>query len=249
MQKFLCACVAVLCLMCCLPHVAFAASNVEWVRVVDDNVCLFATAESSKVLFQLAKSYYLRVLEEESELYLVSVMENQADFPQIVGYVWKSEVEVCDETPVLPYYPTEKITVEADSAQLKLTPTPNSSTVITVTNSQKMSYYGQVTSYSQIWYYVCFHGKFGYVSAENVTKPVIAMHPTPIEQEVVVPPQPNETDDKPNETDDAVTQQPTVTSGSEIFLIIFVAVLALGICLALFLPGNFKKKDVFDKDI
>ncbi|MGN1066820.1 MAG: hypothetical protein ACI4QH_03320, partial [Candidatus Fimimonas sp.] len=153
------------------------------------------------------------------------------------------------ETPVLPYYPTEKITVEADSAQLKLTPTPNSSTVITVTNSQKMSYYGHVTSYSQIWYYVCFHGKFGYVSAENVTKPVIAMHPTPIEQEVVVPPQPNETDDKPNEADDAVTQQPTVTSGSEIFLIIFVAVLALGICLALFLPGNFKKKDVFDKDI
>ncbi len=248
MRKFLCICFVFLCLMCVLPSCANAQS-VEWVRVVDENVCLYANAESSKVLFQLPKSYYLHVLEEENELYLVSVMENQVDFPQIVGYVWKTEVEICEETPVAPYYPTEKITVNADSAQLKLTPTPNSSTVITVTNSQKMSYYGQVTSYSQIWYYVCFHGKFGYVSADNVTKPVIALHPTPIVTEVVAPPSPTTPTDVDNNPTDETPQQPNVTTTSEIVLIIFVALLAVGICVALFLPGNLKKKDVFDKDI
>lgn len=224
---------------------AVAAAS-GWVRVVDDSVCLYATAESSKVLFVLEKSYYLRILSEENGLYLVSVMENEGNFPQITGYVWKTEVELCDETPIAPYYPTVTLTVDGDSAQMKLTPTPSAETVLTVTNSQKVSYYGKISNYGEDWYYVYFCGKFGYVLTENLTAPSISLHPTPLTVEVITEPiQTDDTDDDEQNTSD----ETTTTDATEIILIIFVAALALGICLALFLPGNLKKKDVFDKDI
>lgn len=238
-------CVLLLCLLSILfvaPNFA-VASDVSWVRVVEEGVNLYANCENSKVIFQLEKSYYLQVLGEESGMYLVAVMQNSELFPQITGYVWKSEVEDCDEPPIAPYYPSERITVGSDSAQLKLSPTPSAETIITVTNTQKMSYYGEITSYGEKWYYVYFCGKFGYVLASAVTKPVIALHPTPLSKPVVVPPT--------DPTDPPPSDEPTNNKGSvtEIFLIIFVAVLAVGISLALFLPGNIKKRDVFDSDI
>lgn len=257
MSKFLCVlcavCCAFACVMCaviCMPVAVHAETSAGWVRVTNDNVCLYATAESSKILFQLPKSYYLRVLSEEGSLLLVSVMENETNFPQITGYVWLSEVEICDEAPETPYYPTERITVDADSAQLKLTPTPSSETIIVITNSQKMSYYGSVTSYGQTWYYVYFCGKFGYVSADNVTEPTIDLHPTPLSKDVEVIPDTTDTTtnaDTDCQTDNETDNQASnIASDTEIVLIIFVALLALGICLALFLPGNLKKKGKFE---
>lgn len=241
-------CVALCALLCSLsfsPLVAqaYAPSDVSWVRVVDDNVRLFANCENSKAVFELQKSYYLQVLGEENGMYLVSVMQNENGFPQITGYVWKAEVEDCDQPPVPPYYPTERVTVSTDSAQIKLSPVPSAETVLTVTNTQKVSFYGEITSYNQTWYYVYYGGRFGYVLADCVTKPAISLHPTPLRQQPVVAPPDNE-DPAPSTDDDK-----TESNVTEIFLIVFVVVLAVGICLALFLPGNVKKREVFDKDI
>ena len=245
MLKVFCVTVcAILCLFLCIPTPAFADSEVRWVRVEDNEVRLYATSDSGKAICELQKSYYLEVWGEENGMYLVSIMQNEAGFPTITGYVWKMEVKVCDKAPIQPYYPTETLTVKTDSAQLRLSPVPSAETIITVTNTQKVSFYGEITSYGQTWYYVCYFGKFGYVTADTVTQPVIALHPTPLDSAVVAPPTP-----PPDITTDPPT--PDVGNTTEIFLIIFVAVLAVGISLALFLPGNLKKrdKDVFDSEI
>lgn len=245
MLKTICAIACVIiCMLLALPAQAFAETTVQWVRVVDDEVRLYANCDSSKAICKLQKSYYLQVWGEENGMFLVSIMQNAEGFPQITGYVWKAEVEICEKTPVLPYYPTEKLTVNTDSAQLKLSPVPSAETVITVTNTQKVNFYGEINSYGQTWYYVCYCGKFGYVIANCVTQPVIALHPTPLATAVVVPPTPP--DETPAEPIDS-----TGGGTTEIVLIIFVAVLAVGISLALFLPGNLKKrdKDMFDSEI
>ena len=155
--------------------------------MTEEGVNLYATCESSKVIFQLEKSYYLQVLSEQNGMYQVAVMPNTADFPQIIGYVWIGEVDDCDQAPVTPYYPTVKITVNSHSAPVKLSPLPSAQTLVTVTNTQSMSYYGEITSYGQLWYYVYFGGTFGYVQADAVTQPVISPHPTPLPQDVVTP--------------------------------------------------------------
>ena len=51
---------------------------------------------------------------------------------------------------------------------------------------------------------------------------------------------------------DSQTQTPQTDKGapaSEILLTVFVVVLAAGLTLALFLPGNTRKKKVFEQDI
>ena len=240
------ACV-ILCLFIALPAQAIADTAIQWVRVEEDEVRLYANSDSTKAICKLQKSYYLQIWGEENGMYLVSIMQNEAGFPTITGYVWKMEVKACDKTPIPPYYPTETLTVSANSAQLRLSPVPSAETVITVTNTQKVSFYGDITSYGQTWYYVCYFGKFGYVTADTVTKPAISLHPTPLDTAVVAPPASTTPSDPATDPDPT----PAIGSATEIFLIIFVAVLAVGISLALFLPGNLKKrdKDMFDSEI
>ena len=252
MLKILCICACVtLCFVMFVPACAVAAEDVDWVRVEKEGVKLFSDETMQKVLFVLEKSYYLQIIGEEDSLYRVTVMENQVDFPTISGCVKKDQVQKCDKQPVPPYYPTVKVTVDSDSATIKLSPTPSAATVITVTNTQKMAYYGRTYYYDDEWYYVCFCGKFGYVSAESVTKPVISLHPTPLDQSAFKPTNPD-TDDTPPNGSETPGGTDTAWRGTtaEIAMIVFVVLLAAGVCLALFLPGNLKKKgDVFDSEI
>lgn len=235
---------------CLLPPAATLTANAdevyEWVRVTEEGVFLYANNYSSKVLCILQKSYYLRVVSRESEMLLVSIMGDNAYFPAIVGYVWASQVKNVKSTPLTPYYPTETLTVCADSAAIMMSPVPSSDTLLVAPNTQRLSFYGEIISYGETWYYVYCGGKFGYVRTSQVTSPNIAPHPTPLEDaKPVVNPDPSEPADR----------EPTVTpatSGAEIILIVFVVLFALGLALAVILPGNVRHKganDVFDKNI
>lgn len=242
-MKKLIVCCAILSIILVCPETAFADTG-SWVRIVDDDVHLYATPDGSKITFTLEKTYYAYVISQTDDMYCVTIMQNQPDFPQITGYVRKSQVKLCEIAPLTPYYPTVKITVNGDSAAIKLSPVPSSDTVITATNTQQLSYYGTTVYYGQTWYYVYYAGKFGYVNAQSVTQPVITPHPTPLpNSNPQVTPQPP--DDSPTDTN-----QPQKSPASEILLIAFVAVFAVGITLAMFLPGNSQKRDgVFEQDL
>lgn len=232
-------------LLCPIP-VAYAADGTEWVRVCEEGVFLYANNYSQKVLCILQKSYYLRIVKREDSMLLVSIMGDNADFPSITGYVWATQVKEVKSAPATPYYPTVYVTVSGDSAAVKLSPVPSADTLVVAANTQKLSFYGEIISYGETWYYVCFADKFGYVRSTSVTTPVIAAHPTPVEDPVpVVNPTP---DDPTNEPDQPATD--TTSLGAEIVLIVFVVLLALGLALAVILPGNIKKRnDVFDGNI
>lgn len=236
----------VLCLVAVFsPLCALADDGYEWVRITDDGVFLYANNYSSKVLCILHKSYYLRVISRGEDMLQVSVPTGTAAFPTIVGYVWASQVKTVKTTPLAPYYPTETLTVIADSAPVLLSPVPSAETLLVAANTQQMSFYGEVISYGATWYYVYCGGKFGYVRCDCVTSPQIQPHPTPLEEaKPTVNPNPSEDDETP-------PADLPATSGAEILLIVFVVVFALGIALAIVLPGNVKRKgnDLFDKDI
>ena len=227
----------------CLPAFALGES-VGWARIVKDNVYLYAEAESSKQMFILEKSYYVEILDLGDTMLHVSVMQNETNFPQITGYVKRSDVELCAIAPLTPYYPTVRLTVTADSAAVRLSPSTSAGTVITATNTQKVSYYGKLTN-DKNWYYVCFGDKFGYVDATALSNPNVPLHPTPIVTDDTPPASTTPTDPT---TDDPTPTQPSAPT-SEILLIVFIVLLAVGLTLALFLPGNVKKRNVFEQDI
>lgn len=215
--------------------------TVRWARIEDDDVYLFATESDKQRCFALEKSYYVEILDETERMYFVSVMQNEKDFPKITGYVFKSQVVVCAVPPIAPYYPTVKVTVKGGSAPIRLSPVSSANALLTATNSQQLSYYGATVSEGVTYFYVWYGGSFGYVDSSLVTAPVVPLHPTPLVQKPVSAP--------PSDDDTTPQQQEQSAPASEILLTVFVVVLAVGLTLALFLPGNFRKKKVFDQDI
>ena len=243
MKKLFVLCLTVLLLYAsCMPTAYAIGESSGWARIVKDNVYLYAEEESNKQMFMLEKSYYVQILDSGEKMFHVSVMQNETNFPQITGYVKRTDVELCSVAPLTPYYPTIRLTVTADSASLRLSPSTAASIVITATNTQKVSYYGRVEN-DRSWYYVCFGDKFGYVDVNSLSKLEVPLHPTPLvkdEKPAVTTPSDTTPDSTPSEKS---------TPTSEILLIVFVVLLAVGLTLALFLPGNIKKRNVFEQDI
>lgn len=220
------------------------AESVSWVRVVEDNVLLYSSDDGKKQVFVLEKSYYLQVLDQTDLMYFVMVSPEGADFPKITGYVYKNSVKICDIPPLDPYYPTEKIVVTGSSAEILLSPVKSAETVVSAMNTQKMSYYGSIVNNGITWYYVYFAKQFGYVDSAFVSKPNVSLHPTPLPQKPV--------NSYPSDNDAELPAEETQKNAptSEILLIVFVVLLAVGLTLALFLPGNIKKRsNVFEQDI
>ena len=225
-----------------LPMACALGEASSWARIVKDYVYLYAEQDCNKQIFILEKSYYVEILDIDETTVHVSVMNNEPNFPQITGYVKRTDVEMCSTDPVTPYYPTVRLTVTSDSATLRLSPSVNASIVITATNTQKVSYYGRITK-DRDWFYVCFGDKFGYVDSTSVSAPNIQLHPTPLPPKQDLPATTIPSDDTPTPAPN--NSSPT----SEILLIVFIVLLAVGLTLALFLPGNFKRRTVFDQDI
>ena len=245
MKKLLILCLLVILVCANSIPVAYALGEGSgWARVVKDYVYLYAEEESNKQMFMLEKSYYVQILDSSERMLHVSVMQNETNFPQITGYVKRTDVELCAIAPLTPYYPTVRLTVTADSAVLRLSPSTNASFVITATNTQKVSYYGRVEN-ERDWYYVCFGDKFGYVDVNSVSAPNIELHPTPLPSKEEKPTVTTPSDTTPDPTPSTGKTPPT----TEILLIVFIVLVAVGLTLALFLPGNIKKRNVFEQDI
>lgn len=225
--------------------IAYAETS-EWARIVTDGVYLYASADTKQKLFVLEKSYYVSIIDETDTMYQVAVMPvGSAEFVQVIGWVRQSDVSLCATSPVQPSYPTVKLTVNADSVDLKLSPVPSATTSCAILNLQQVCYYGKIINYGKTWYYVRYAGRFGYVDADAVTAPNISLHPTPLPQPSTgTPVTSNPTDTPPDTATD------NSSPASEILLIVFVVLLAAGLTLALFLPGNIKKKSkIFEQDI
>ena len=234
-------------LMISCGKIAYADAD-EWARILVDNVYLYASSDTKQELFELEKSYYVNIINETDSMYQVAVMpQNSTEFVQIIGWVRKSDVSPCSTAPIEPIYPTETLIVTADSADLKRSPVPSAQASCAILNLQQVYYYGKIESYGKTWYYVRYATRFGYVDASAVTQPNIELHPTPLPQ--------TPANSAPSETltPSPATPEPTRESNSptsEILLIVFVVVLAIGLTLALFLPGNVKRKStVFEQDI
>lgn len=227
---------AVVCLSCQFVGFAFADTPL-WVRIVKEGTMLYTNASSNKITCVLEYSYYLKVLSEQGNFYLVELMPNTSTFPKITGYVLISEVEECDAAPVEPTYPTVTIRVSASNAQLFLSPLTTSEVLFSATNTQSLSYYGEIEANGNEWYYVYYCGVFGYVLQNCVTQPAVAAHVTPIktEEPVVVD---TPVDTTPVETE---PQQTVVNDNNTTYLIVFVVLLACGLMLAVFLPSDKKQ--------
>lgn len=222
-----------------LPLPAIADDVPPYVRVLTNDVYLYATASNTKPMFALEQTYYAEVKGVEGGYYRVEIADNVGMFNKITGYVLISKVEAVYETPLTPFYPSVTVSVTADSSKIYLYPESTSTVLMRATNSQIMAYYGSIVTGGINWYYVCCGDYMGYVMSSTVSKAAVSPHPTPlpavnIEPEDPVIPVDNVEDPSADNTDD-VTQS---FDGVQLALILLITIPSVVIVFMLFAPSH-----------
>ena len=218
-----------------LPHEASAVSGC-WYRVEQDNVAFFKQpidSENQK-LFLLEKTYYFYAISSSNGFLQTELFDNLNGFVKICGYVKTSEVVKCDSTPVLPYYPTETLTVKQSNAILKAQPDINGEDIAVALNGQNVCFYGR-SCQNQDWYYVKYQNDFGYVQSRQLTTLLVATHPTPL----VIPEPPVEEEQI---VEEETPEQTSQTFPAEVILILLICIPAIIIVFLLFMPQKKVKQ-------
>lgn len=235
MKKFF----GVFCLIClfalALPDNAYATSG-SWYRIEQDGITFFKQPIDSdnQKLFLLEKTYYIYAISTSNGFLQAELFDNLNGFVKICGYVKASDVVKCDTPPVLPYYPTETLTINQSNAILKAQPNANGEDIAVALGGQTVCFYGRAWQNSD-WYYVKYQNDFGYVQSRQLSPLLVAPHPTPI-----VLPQPDPVPDQTiTDTDEPQTTMQAFPA--EVILILLVCVPAIVIVLLLFMPQKRNK--------
>lgn len=209
------------------PTFADAESG-GWYRAEKDDVVFYKLPSDtdSQKLFLLEKTYYVFATASSGGFLRVQLFDNANGFAKISGFVRQSDVSPCDETPVLPHYPTETLSVNMSNALLKAQPSLTSSDIAVALNGQSVCFYGKAWS-NPDWYYVKYETDFGFVQSRQLSELSISPHPTPI-----FTPEPEPLPDEKDETDGIAPEGSAV----EIILILLICIPAVVIVLLLFMP-------------
>ena len=213
-----------------LPCNASALSG-SWYRVENESVVFFKQPIDSdnNKLFLLEKTYYIYAISATNGFLQAEIFDNLNGFVKICGYVKADQVAKCDDTPVLPYYPPEILTVNQSNAILKAQPDVNGEDICGAFNGQNVCFYGRSWKNSD-WYYVKYKNDFGYVQSRQLSPLLVAQHPTPI----ITPtpePTPDQIVDQPQPDEETKQNLPV-----EAILILLVCIPAIVIVLIMFLP-------------
>ena len=225
-----------------IPCQASATSG-SWYRVEQDNVVFFKQPVESdnQKLFLLEKTYYIYSIASTNGFLQAELFDNTNGFVKICGFVKLSDVVKCDSPPVLPYYPTEILTVNQSNAILKAQPTANGQDIAVALNGQTVCFYGKSCQSSE-WYYVKYQNDFGYVQSRQLTTLLIATHPTPIPL-----PEPPVDEEQLIEDQEERANEQSKTFPAEAILILLVCIPAIIIVLLLFMPQKKVKQTYVPK--
>ena len=215
------------------------------VRILADDVYLYrnAVVSDENKMFLLTKSYYLIAYEIGDALfYEVEYQTTEEGYIPTIGYVLKSQVTLCEETPELI---SPRITATAvTNEMIRSLPSDSAPVLACTTTGQSVLIYGFLPLEDGTRYaFVRYGSKVGYVRAESLNIPEIPMHPNPLPQPEPDPiPDPDEGGDpngggttgEPEPDPDA----PVFDTKMQIILIVAIVIPALFIAYLMFRPSR-----------
>lgn len=217
-------------LLAVLPAAALAAARPAraeeafYARVLEEGVYLYSSADETSGLFILPRSYFVRIESEEDEWYRVLYREGDPDIPPVRGYCKRSEITPVDFIPQTPYlFYQIDITYRAGSGDYP----DGFLDEFTLT----ADYFGKFYYGSEVSYYICLDGQFGYVPSSACPEPD---YPENIEH---------------TESGSGNTSPAKKSNAVNIVLVCALAVAALGAVYFLFRPAKSQKErkaDYFD---
>lgn len=143
------------------------AKNTFYAQVETNNVFFYSepVADESKTLFELPKSYFVKLIDHAGENFYYS------EYRGIYGYVKKTQVTPIDGTPITPYFTADFRAIPLSTLPLYTSPSTVTGSILTEIPhlTKNIIYYGSmngeeaVPETSNEWYYCKYDNFYGYV--------------------------------------------------------------------------------------
>lgn len=210
------------------------ANSQKFMRVLSENVYLYADNACTQKLFEIPKTYYLKIEGENGEFARVSYGNDNGVYPVIMGYAKISELTACDYIPLKPFAVTKVATCVQD---ILFNDSNKKHAFFNVPIDSVMVFYGEyLTPDGSELIFVYYQNKLGYLDKSSVNAYAIPDNQDPIQNEQTP------SDEPPSENQE---QGENLTStlapeNLQIIIIVGLSVISISIVYALFRPTRNK---------
>ena len=213
------------------PKSNVLAKNVEYMRVLKDGAIIYLDADLLEPIFEIPKTYYVKVESRLGDTVKVSYGDNGKDCPVIIGYMPLSSLTEIDYEPTSPFF---IIKVSTDTTDILFNDAELKNPYFNIPKNEIMYYYGEIKHGDVILCYVYYSKKLGYVDKTCLNP--FSITPNPDEVYIETP-----TDTKQPQTD---SKEPSKTlelgENLQLLIIIGISVVSISVVYFLFKPQKNK---------
>ncbi len=210
------------------------ADNSEYMRVVKDGVLIYADSDLSEPLFEIPKTYYVKIENRLGAVVKISYGDGSKDCPVIIGYVNQSDLSLITTEPTSPFF---IIKVSTDTSDILFNDVELKNPYFNLPKNEIMYYYGDVNINDKVLCYVYYNKKLGYVDKTCLNPFSVTPNPDPLEEST-----PSTPEQSPSISEDnKVTFQPG--ENLQLIIIVGISVVSISVVYFLFKPQKNKTAD------
>ncbi len=207
------------------------AETIKYMRVLQDNAVMYSDVNLSEPLFEVPKTYYVKIEANAGNSYKVSYGNEDLGCPKIFGYMKFDDLTATNLEPTNPY---SIIKVSTDTSDILFNDVELKNPYFNLPKNEILYYYGDVSSGDKVLCYVYYSKKLGYVDKTCLNPFSITPNPDPIDienEQITQTPNP-----------DTQTDNPNLNLGENLQLIIIIGISVVSISVVYFLFKPAKNK-------
>ena len=216
------------------------ASNVEYLRVLNENAYIYENSNLTTKIFKVPYGYFVKVENVSSNYVRVTYGEDNADYPVIMGYMQVSDLTAVSNPPTKPY---SVIKVTTASSDILFNDLNMKKAYFNVPIDTFMYYYGECVTETATLSYVYCNNKLGYIDTSCLNPFIVPDSP----DEIILNAPSVDTNETPKDTEtNKDTETAVIGENLQIIIIVGISVISVSVVYFLFKPA--KQKDEFDDE-
>lgn len=206
------------------------ASDTVWARIINEQTPFFSDIACSMIKFYIPKSYFVKVIEVNSDSTRVIYMDNDLKVPSREGYIKTCDLLIYNQEVYNPYL---NLSLKITSDEILFADTNKTYPKTILSYGDNALLYGTLTINGENFCYVYANGYIGYVRRSAFAPFEIPMHEIPLSNKI----------SSEESEDSSILTEPTNTNSSidstmKIVIIVAISITCLSVIYLLFKPKN-----------